>query len=148
MTDVLTSEQRSRLMSRIKRRDSRAELAVRRALFRLGARYRIDDGGVFGHPDVSFRSRRVAVFIDSAFWHGHIADERIDQMPDYWRNKLRRNRMRDAEVNAQLSADGWTVVRVDEKAALRQTDVIARSIFALLKVEPVGASTVSTNTSH
>src|SRR3954469_23963555 len=72
MTDNLTKEQRSLNMSRIRRRDTKPELALRRALWRAGLRgYRVDKKTLPGRPDVAWGRARLAVFVDGAFWHGH-----------------------------------------------------------------------------
>ena len=129
--DMKTSEQRSENMRRIRRRDTRCELSVRRAIFVRGGRYRVDDGAVFGRPDLSFRRAHVAVFVDSDFWHGRLPDARIQAMTPYWRDKMLRNRERDERVDRSLVGDGWVVVRIDEKYALREADRIAEAVLKL-----------------
>lgn len=63
-----------------------------------------------GRPDFAWRSRRIAVFVDGAFWHGH-PDYYWGQSGKFWDEKIARNRARDARVNAQLEEMGWTVLR-------------------------------------
>jgi DNA mismatch endonuclease (patch repair protein) len=96
----------------------------------------VDDGAVFGRPDVCFRRARVAVFVDSAFWHGKVPAKRLQRMSAYWRTKLVRNRRRDRCVNKKLVSDGWTVVRVDEQAVLRQPEFCASEVLEIVHKAP------------
>ncbi len=134
--DIKSPAERSANMQRIRRRDTKAELALRRGLFRLGGRYRVDDSSLIGHPDVCFRGARVAVFVDSAFWHGHLPKKRVALMKPYWREKLERNRRRDRTVNRRLTSEGWLVLRVSERAVLRHADDIALSVLEIVKRRP------------
>lgn len=112
MADNLTPEQRSRAMSRIKRRDTRPELLLRRALWAAGARgYRIDDRRLPGRPDLAWTSRRVAVFVDGKFWHGHPSAYKPGQHGAYWDEKIKRNVERDRAADEQLASLGWSVLR-------------------------------------
>lgn len=90
-------------MSRIRSSDTSIELAVRRCLFSWGFRYRLKYP-LPGKPDIVFPGRRIAVFVNGCFWHMHGC--RLSKMPstrtDFWKDKLERNRERDAEVSALL----------------------------------------------
>jgi len=96
-------------MSGIRGANTRPELAIRRALHRRGFRYRLHSPGVPGKPDLVFPARRAVVFVHGCFWHGH--DCRFFRLPatrsDFWKEKIARNRARDAEVRALLTASGW-----------------------------------------
>lgn len=110
--DNLTKEQRSRAMARIKRRDTKPELLLRRALWSAGWRgYRVDDRRLPGRPDIAWTRHRVAVFIDGAFWHGHPSAYTPGQHGIYWDEKVARNCERDRLANAALTAMGWKVLR-------------------------------------
>jgi len=101
-------------MSRIKGRDTGIEMALRRALYALGVRYRANVKTVFGHPDIAIKKYKVAVFCDSEFWHGwHFEEneEKIKTHRDYWIPKIRRNIERDKEVNEKLKEEGYLVLR-------------------------------------
>lgn len=105
-------------MSRIRSKDTKMEVALRKALWKEGYRYRKNDRSVFGAPDICFKGKKVAVFCDSSFWHGK--DYLNGTIPasnrGYWVKKLERNIERDKEVNKALKADGWKVIRFwDEK---------------------------------
>ena len=111
MPDALTREQRSALMRRVKTRDTAPEVALRRALWALGVRgWRCHPKDVPGKPDLAWIGRRVAVFVDGAFWHGH-PDHYWGQSGAFWDAKIARNRARDERVNSELAERDWRVVR-------------------------------------
>ena len=117
MTDVFSAEKRSDVMRRVKGRDTSPELAVRRMLWRLGARYRLHRKDLPGHPDIVMAGRRLAVFVHGCFWHGHdcARGARVPkQNRDYWEGKVGRNRDRDAANLEKLEALGWRVLTVWE----------------------------------
>ena len=112
MADIVDRHTRSRMMARIRARDTKPELLLRRALRRQGlAGYRCHWRRVAGRPDIAYPGRRIAVFVDGAFWHGH-PDYYRGQSGAFWDDKIARNRDRDARVNAELAGLGWTVVRL------------------------------------
>jgi DNA mismatch endonuclease (patch repair protein) len=109
-----TKEQISYNMQRVRSKDSKIELLLRKELWRRGLRYRKNAKGIEGKPDIVFIGKKVAVFCDSEFWHGHNWEDRKDDFKsnrDFWIPKIERNMMRDTEVNAILEYDGWTVLR-------------------------------------
>ncbi len=108
--DTLTKAARSALMKKIKGKDTRLEMVVRTAIWKRGARYRNHWGRY--HIDIAFPGKKVAVFMDSCFWHLCQEHGRVPQTNvGYWKPKLVRNRMRDLLVNNELEKDGWTVLR-------------------------------------
>lgn len=123
---------RSRLMARIRSRDTAPERAFRRAIWRRGIRFRVCDGRLPGRPDLVLPARRLVVFIDGDFWHGHQWRLRrltsVDQQflaaanREYWQAKIRRNVERDLRSTAQLLDEGWTVLRFWESDLARRLD--------------------------
>ncbi|MGH8931458.1 MAG: very short patch repair endonuclease [Egibacteraceae bacterium] len=122
----------SRMMAAVRNKDSKAELALRRALHARGVRYRLHAKDVIGRPDLVIRKYHLAIFVDGDFWHGNAwrlrGLQRLEDMfptnTEFWAAKIRRNMARDAEVNEALANDGWTVVRVwesDVRADLKRT---------------------------
>ena len=112
--DRLTPEQRHKNMQAIKNKDSEIELILRKELWKRGLRYRKNVKNVFGHPDIAFIGKKVAVFCDSEFWHGYDWDNRkkdIKSRRDFWIPKIERNMQRDIEVTDVLKSEGWTVLR-------------------------------------
>lgn len=112
MSDVFTAEQRSKLMSRVRSRDTGLELRLRKALWKRGLRYRLRST-LPGKPDLVFPSSRVAVFVDGCFWHRCPIHGTLPKTnKKFWLAKLNSNVKRDAEVKRQLQAMGWYVVRI------------------------------------
>lgn len=112
--DRLTPEQRHKNMQAIKNKDSEIELILRKELWKRGLRYRKNVKNVFGHPDIAFIGKKVAVFCDSEFWHGYDWEHRkadIKSRRDLWIPKIERNMQRDIEVTGVLKSDGWIVLR-------------------------------------
>jgi DNA mismatch endonuclease (patch repair protein) len=108
-------------MSRIARRDTAPELALRRALHARGWRFFVDRTveGTRCRPDLAFPRLRVAVFVDGCFWHYCEAHAHLPRRNgDYWLDKLLGNRRRDQAATSRLKRDGWTVVRIWEHDTL------------------------------
>lgn len=99
-------------MSRVRHKDTKPELRLRRALWADQVRgWRCHARRVYGTPDLCWLGRRIAVFVDSAWWHGHPSRWQPGRLPGRWDDKIRRNRERDKEVTARLEAEGWRVLR-------------------------------------
>lgn len=110
--DNLTQEQRRRNMQRIRSKDTSIEIRLRRALWAEGIRYRKNVKTLPGKPDIVIAKYKIAVFCDASFWHGRdFGRKPVDVNHEYWDAKIRRNMQRDQEVNKQLRALGWTVLR-------------------------------------
>ena len=118
MTDVVDAATRSRMMSGIRRRDTKIEVSVRRALHARGFRYRVDVAGLPGRPDIVLPRWNAVVLIHGCFWHRHDCGLcRIPATrPDFWREKLDRNRIRDQQNLLKLQREGWRVATVWECA--------------------------------
>lgn len=116
--DVLTVEQRRLNMSRIRGRDTKPELVLRRALHASGLRFRVHVRELPGCPDLVFPKHRVAAFVNGCFWHGHDCD--LFRMPatrrDFWQKKISGNRNRDIKRLAALKEQGWRTLTVWECA--------------------------------
>lgn len=101
-------------MQAIRSKDTSIELMLRKELWRRGIRYRKNYKNVYGHPDIVFLRKKVAVFCDSEFWHGYNWENRkkfIHTNREYWIPKIERNLERDREVNTKLISEGWHVIR-------------------------------------
>lgn len=137
------------MMRRVKSSGTKAERALRSAVWQLGLRYRVGPIDVPGRPDLVFRRARVAVFVDGAFWHGKkLSAARLSEMSSYWQSKIRRNMDRDALVNAELAERSWTIIRIDSSLAERNAAEMAAYVRSVLKnglqdEPPVGVSVVA-----
>jgi DNA mismatch endonuclease (patch repair protein) len=104
-------------MRAVKGRGTTPERAVRRLVWSLGGRYRLNRADLPGKPDIVLAGRRLAVFVHGCFWHGHDC-ARGARVPkanrDYWTQKIARNRGRDLASRAALEAKGWRVETVWE----------------------------------
>lgn len=112
MADTLNPEQRSERMSRVRGKDTKPEMMVRRLVHGMGYRYRLHDKRLVGSPDLVFRRRRKVIFIHGCFWHRHPDPHcKLARMPksrqDFWGPKLEANRARDERTLATLAAVGW-----------------------------------------
>ena len=112
--DRLDSQRRSALMAKVKPKNSQIELALRRELWGRGHRYRIHVRELPGTPDIVFTKKKIAVFVDSEFWHGHnwsVREARIGTNRSFWIPKIEATMARDLQVVAKLEALGWRVLR-------------------------------------
>jgi DNA mismatch endonuclease, patch repair protein len=116
MVDILTPEQRSARMGRVRQSGTNIELRLRRALWVAGLRYRLKAArSLPGRPDIVFVSAKVAIFVDGCFWHGcPIHGTRPASNVTFWENKINRNCQRDQQVDIKLRAAGWRVLRLWE----------------------------------
>ena len=113
-----TTPQRSKIMSKIKSKNTKPELAFRKALWKAGYRYRIDFKKLIGKPDIVLNKYKTVIFIDGDYWHGYNWEERkkkIKTNRSFWIAKIERNIQRDREVNAALQRKGYTVFRFWER---------------------------------
>ena len=132
--DTLTREQRSELMSRVRSKDTKPELALRRLVHALGYRYRLHAKYLPGHPDLVFATRRKTIFVHGCFWHRHEGCPRC-RMPKsrllFWKSKLNANRERDQANQEKLHRLGWAFMIVWE-CDLGDTDALTSRIRAFL----------------
>jgi DNA mismatch endonuclease, patch repair protein len=140
--DNVDAYTRSRMMATVRRKDTRPEMVVRRALHHAGARYRLHDGKLRGRPDIVLASRRVAIFVHGCFWHQH-PDCRYSTLPStrtiFWRAKFAANLRRDRRAIKALKLDGWTVFVVWE-CETRNASSVALLVRRVLRISPVKRS--------
>lgn len=138
MADRLTPTARSNLMGRVRHHDTAPELALRKALWAAGLRYRLKTATHLpGRPDILFLGAKVAVFVDGCFWHGcpsHGTHPKTN--PEFWLAKISRNKERDAEVNQKLQNMGWKVIRLwQHDVEHNLTQCVAAICYALMNEE-------------
>ncbi|HUX76663.1 MAG TPA: very short patch repair endonuclease [Anaerolineae bacterium] len=132
-----TTPERSRIMAAIPSRDTKPEVTLRRACWRMGLRYRKHRRDLPGTPDFAFASARVAVFVDGDFWHGRAffgegkcpANNR-----EYWAAKFLRNRERDLTADGALRAMGWLPLRVWESDISARLPACARLVRVAVRL--------------
>lgn len=101
-------------MKQVKNKGSKIEIMLQKELWSRGLRYRKNAKQVIGKPDIVFMGKKVAVFCDSEFWHGHDWENRkhdFKSNQEFWIPKIERNMERDKEVNEILESEGWTIIR-------------------------------------
>jgi DNA mismatch endonuclease (patch repair protein) len=112
--DVHTQDQRSRNMSAIRNKGTKMEILLGKSLWAEGFRYRKNYTGIIGKPDFVLVKYKIAIFVDSEFFHGkdwETNKERIGTNRDFWWKKIESNMQRDALVNKTLKKQGWKVIR-------------------------------------
>lgn len=124
---------KSEQMARVRSKDTRPELVLRRVLWHGGLRYRLH-ANLPGSPDIVFNNVRVAVFVDGCFWHGcpkhYTAPIRN---ADFWRGKIETNVARDRAVDEQLGAAGWVVLRIWEHEVLSEIETAMERVERLVR---------------
>jgi DNA mismatch endonuclease, patch repair protein len=126
--DTMSKEARSKLMSRIRSKNTRPEVAVRSVLHRMGFRFRLHRKDLPGQPDIVLPRHRKVILVQGCFWHGH--DCALGSKPksnqEYWSSKIAANRERDRRVLEELEAAGWAVLEIWECEVRRGTDLHQR----------------------
>ena len=125
---------RHKTMSHIRSKDTGIEVKLRKALWNRGFRYRKNYSALPGKPDIVLTKYKIAVFCDSEFFHGKDWDSNLlpkikkGNNSDYWEKKIKRNMDRDQEINKQLRAMGWTVLRFWGKDIEKNVEECLRTI--------------------
>lgn len=130
-----SKEQISYNMKQVKNKDSKIEIILRKELWSRGLRYQKNVTTIFGKPDLVFKTKKIAVFCDSEFWHGYNWEERkkdFKSHQEFWIPKIERNIQRDIEVKEELHKQGWTVLRFWGKDIKNKTvqcaDIIEKAV--------------------
>ena len=122
------------MMARVRSKDTKPEMAVRRLLHGMGYRYRLHRSNLPGRPDIVFPSKRKVVFVNGCFWHQH-AGCKGSHIPstnrEYWLGKLHRNQTRDNENITSLESDGWSVAVVWECQLVDTKELTSRLVAFL-----------------
>lgn len=132
--DTFSPEERSKIMAKVKSKDTRPEMIVRKIVWRMGYRYRLHCENLPGKPDLAFKGRKKAIFVNGCFWHGHQGCPAA-KLPEsnfgYWQEKISGNQKRDAKNRAKLEALGWKSLVLWE-CELRNIDVLAKRLKIFL----------------
>lgn len=131
-----TTPQRSKIMSKIRGKNTKPELAFRKALYAAGYRYRIDYKKLIGKPDIALKKYKTVIFIDGEYWHGKNWEERKPKVRtnrEFWIAKIARNMQRDQEVNRELERLGYKVFRFWESDIKKELDNCLQKVIKHLK---------------
>jgi DNA mismatch endonuclease (patch repair protein) len=132
MADILSPEQRSYCMSRIRGKDTKPEYVIRKGLFGMGFRYRLHERSLPGCPDLVFPKYRAVILVHGCLWHKHECESFRWPKTNaaFWREKITRNSRNDAKNLVKLNAAGWRVLTVWECALRRKPSVDLEKIIA------------------
>ena len=136
MMDVMTKDQRSYCMSKIKGKDTKPEVSLKKHLWSLGIRgYRVNTN-TYGKPDVIFKKKKIAIFVDGCFWHKcpkHYVEPKSNK--SFWLPKIEKNVKRDKEVTRRLQKEGWTVIRFWEHDVKDDIEMCTKKIKKVLDAD-------------
>lgn len=140
-----TTTERGRHLAGRRKQDTEPELLLRRALHRLGVRFRLHRQLAKGcTPDIVLPSRRLAIFVDGDYWHGCPVHGRRAPFTGpnaaLWEDKMRRNRERDRRSTVLAQELGWAVARVWECSVRAEPQRVASAVLAGEQVEPVASN--------
>jgi len=131
-----TPKSRSDTMKKIRSKNTKPELALRKALWGKGIRgYRLHRSDIPGTPDIAFVAKKVAVFVDGSFWHGHNWETRkqdIKTNRGYWLPKIERNMLKDEAVTYTLEYKGWRILRFWDFDIKNNLDAVVKKIETAL----------------
>ncbi len=131
-----TTPERSKIMGKIRGRNTKPEMAFRKALYAAGYRYRVDYRKLIGRPDIVLKKYKTVVFVDGDYWHARNWEERKPKLKtnrDFWVAKFERNIQRDKEVNRELKTLGYTVFRFWESEVKKNLDTCLKEVVSHLK---------------
>lgn len=129
MADIVDKQTRSRMMAGIRGKNTKPELALRRALHARGLRFRLHSKKIVGRPDIIFPKYRAVVFVHGCFWHRHEGCRYMSTpstRPEFWKKKFESNVSRDTEVRSKLLQLGWRVAIVWE-CGLRKAEQLEKA---------------------
>lgn len=126
-----TTRKRSYNMSRIKGKDSKPEMILRRAMWSRNIRYRLHNKDLPGKPDIVIKKYKLAIFVDGEFWHGYNWEEKQKQIKSnrsFWIPKIERNMQKDRQTNRILTDMGYTVFRFWSREILKELPKVINQI--------------------
>jgi len=138
MPDVFSKEKRSRIMSRVKGRNTKPEILVRSMIHRMGYRFRLHRRDLPGNPDIVLPRHKKVVFVHGCFWHGHKGCKRSARPSSnkaFWKKKLDGNIERDKRKRRELRRLGWEYLIIWQ-CELRRPDRVRRKLDRFLPAQP------------
>lgn len=139
MTDRVSKETRSKIMSRIRGKNTKPEILLRKNLWHSGHKgYRLNYGKAFGKPDICYVGKRISIFVDGCFWHGcPSCYKKPSSNKKYWSEKLKQNKERDMKANIKLKKEGWVVMRFWECQITKEIDKVSQEIKEKIKKQSI-----------
>jgi len=135
-----TTKERSKLMSKIRSKETKPEQKLRKHLWHLGYRYRKNVKKLPGTPDIVFSKYKLVIFIDGEFWHGHNWVEKKNKIKsnrEFWIPKIERNMQRDLANNTYYSENGWTVIRFWEHEIKSEFIICTNRILSYFEIRQI-----------
>ena len=133
MADKFSKQKRSEIMSKVRNKDSKIEILLRKELWKNGFRYRKNSAKYFGKPDIVLPKHKTVIFVDSCFWHGCKKHGSMPQTRrEFWENKISRNKARDKEVSRFYKKEGWNIIRIWEHNLSHKFEPTIANIIILL----------------
>lgn len=134
MADKVSAKVRSEIMSSIKSSGTKLENLLTHDLWKKGFRFRKNVKELIGKPDIAIKKYKIVVFIDSCFWHGCQKHCRMPSSNEtYWSNKIRRNKLRDKNVNEYYKKIGWSILRIWEHDIIDDYDSSLQRIVEFMQ---------------
>ncbi|NTV40949.1 MAG: very short patch repair endonuclease [Candidatus Moranbacteria bacterium] len=134
MADVFSKEKRSEIMSKIRSKNTKAEMDVFSALRKEGVYFQKHYKKALGCLDIALPRKKIAIFIDGDFWHGRHFESWVDRMPNkYWKEKIANNIKRDRKNSFLLKKDGWRVKRIWETQVEKDLGGVIKKIVIFIK---------------
>ena len=130
MADKFSKQKRSEIMSKVRNKDSKIEILLRKELWRNGFRYRKNSTKYFGKPDIVLPKHQTVIFVDSCFWHGCKKHGSMPQTRrEFWETKISRNKARDKEVSRFYKKEGWNIIRIWEHDIAGDLSSLLKKVF-------------------
>src|SRR5579872_3435129 len=128
MTDVFTPEKRSWVMSRIRSKNTKIDITMKKILLEMNYKY-IMYPKMYGNPDFIIPSKKIVLFCDGDFWHGYKYCSKKKPVKKFWQEKIERNMDRDRKVSRKLRRDGWSVLRFWEHDIEKRPEFCKRKLL-------------------
>lgn len=131
--DTMSPAERSQIMAKVKSKNTKPEMIVRKIAYAMGYRYRLHGKGIPGKPDLVFGWRRKVIFVHGCFWHGHDCGRcRLPKTrTSYWLEKINKNMQRDSRNQKGITAMGWQYIIIWE-CQLKEKEKVALAIQIFL----------------
>lgn len=137
MTDIVSRSKRKEMMSSVKQRHTKPEIAVRKILHRHGFRFRLHNKKLPGTPDIVLPKHKAVIFVHGCFWHQHEGcrkSRRPTSNVEFWNEKLDRNIVRDNQKESELKNSGWKVLTLWD-CEIKNEDSLIEKVKNFLRIE-------------